>query len=179
MKNTKIFMLIFTGILMVFYFSCKEATVEDDGDTITFRIEGEAVGFIEKDSLGNDFDLESLRGKVILLNFSAMWCGPCRREAPELVRLHNQYHSRGLEIVQCIIEDEDGNPADLSDLKRWIDEFQLNITVINDPDRSSANLVDISQGIPFNVIIDRDFLVRYRSAGFNENVVVDAIESFL
>lgn len=179
MKNTKIVITVLTGILMMFVFSCKETTVEDDGNTLTFRVEGEAVGFIEKDSLGNDFNLESFRGKVILLNFSAMWCGPCRREAPELVGIYNQYHARGLEIVQCIIEDEDGNPADMSDLKRWIDEFQLNITVINDPDRSSADLVDISQGIPFNVIIDRDFLIRYRSAGFNEDVVVNAIESLL
>lgn len=166
-------------ISLLFSVSCKKSTVEDDGNILTFRVEGEAVGFVEKDSQGNDFDLESLRGKVILLNFSAMWCGPCRREAPELVGIYNQYHARGLEIVQCIIEDEDGNPADLSDLNRWINEFQLNITVINDPDRSTANLVDISQGIPFNVIIDRDFLIRYRSAGFNESVVVDAIESLL
>ena len=122
---------------------------------------------------------ESLKGKVILLNFSAMWCGPCRREAPELLGINDVYGPQGLVIVQCIFEDEDGNAADLSDLRRWIDEFKMNFTVINDPDRSAVNLVNISQGIPFNLVIDRNFVVKYRSAGFSANEIVNAIEGAL
>ena len=57
MKILKVIILIFTGMLILFFFSCKEATVEDEGDTLVFRVDGQAVGFIEKDSLGNDFNL--------------------------------------------------------------------------------------------------------------------------
>ncbi len=54
------------------------------------RMCGMAVTFTEMDSNENIFNLESLKGKVILLNISAFWCGPCRRETPELVDLYEK-----------------------------------------------------------------------------------------
>src|ERR1700742_2027230 len=54
---------------------------------------------------GEPIKLSNYSGKVMLVNLWATWCGPCRRETPELVRLHQEYHDRGLEIVGLTTED--------------------------------------------------------------------------
>jgi len=59
-----------------------------------------------KDFMGKELTLESSRGKVVLLNFWATWCGPCREEIPELVALQNRYKDR-LQIIGLVVDDDD------------------------------------------------------------------------
>ena len=175
------------GLLLVtvFFFASACKTVEDEGETgnpDSGKI-GQYIGdfiqsFIETDSRGNSFSLEDLKGRVILLNISAMWCGPCRNEASELMEIYNTYKERGFEIVQCIYQDEEGDPADISDIQRWVNEFDLGFTVVNDPDKSLTGFFSFS-GIPFNVIIGRDFVIRYRSEGFFKSEIIRKIEELL
>src|SRR5258707_12806172 len=56
--------------------------------------------------MGKELTLESSRGKVVLLNFWATWCGPCREEIPELVALQNRYKDR-LQIIGLVVDDDD------------------------------------------------------------------------
>src|SRR6266481_1932851 len=65
-----------------------------------------APEFKFKDFGGKDLNLESSRGKVVLLNFWATWCGPCREEIPELVALQNRYKDR-LQIIGLVVDDDD------------------------------------------------------------------------
>ena len=182
MKN-KILILIVTSLLIIFAWSCKKAanTAEDDSQTdngIGQKIGNTIKSFQEKDQYGNDFSLDSYKGKVILLNISAMWCSPCRSEASELMELYNTYKERGFEIVQCIYQDENGQRSDQSDIKRWADEFNISYTVINDPDGSLTNFFTFS-GIPFNIIIGRDFTIQYRLEGFYKEDIIKKIEDLL
>lgn len=180
----RIFILILVVLFILVMFSCKtgsDVDNQDDQDTepvIGVYLNNITVNFIENNQNGNSFNLESLKGKVIMLVFSAMWCSPCRSEASELMELYNTYKERGLEIVQCIYQDEDSNPADLSDIKRWVQEFNIGFTVVNDPDYSTVNTYNFNS-IPFNIIIDRDFIIRYRVSGFNEQAVKNVIEDYL
>ncbi len=146
--------------------SCKKSgEVDQKGEPVEgIYIGNIAANFTEIDSRGNGITLEFFRGKVIILNFSAMWASACRLEAPDLENLYNTYKERGLEIIQCVYHNEDGDPADLSDLARWIDDFGLTFTVFNDPDLSTVVLYRFDQ-IPFNVIIDRNFIIRERIIG--------------
>jgi peroxiredoxin len=180
-KMKKIIILI-TVVMMILSVlsSCKKSSeVDQPGNPVVGIYFGNiASNFTETDSQGNEFTLESFRGNVILLTFSTMWCGPCRMEAPELVNLYNTFKERGLVIIQCIYQDEDGNPADLSDLARWLNEFGMTFTVFNDPDRSTVDLYNFN-AIPFNMVIDRDFIIRYRESGFYPDVLQQIIKELL
>ncbi len=57
---------------------------------------------------GSAVDLRSLRGKVVLLDFWATWCGPCRGEVPDVVAAYNRYHAQGFEVVGISL-DQDRN----------------------------------------------------------------------
>jgi len=180
MKST-IILLITTLLVLSFLTSCKKnsSVNENSGPpTIGVRVGNIATGFTETNVQGADFTLESLKGNVILVNFSAMWCVPCRQEASQLMALYNTYKERGFEIVQCIYQDEDGNPTDASDIGRWIQEYGITYMVVTDPDRSSVNTYNFS-AIPFNIIIDRDFIIRYVSEGFDIDTVTTKIENLL
>jgi peroxiredoxin len=166
-------MLIISGV----FSSCKKSG--EIGQPVVGVYPGNiAANFTETNSQGNEITLESFRGKVILLTFSAMWSNPCRLEAPDLVDLYNTYKEQGLEIVQCIYHDEDGTPTDLSDLARWINEFGITFTVFNDPDLSTVYLYNLD-GIPFNVFIDRDFIIRYRFEGYRTAALRECTEALL
>lgn len=171
--------------ILIFFTDCKKAdgTDEDDSIIVNSGNIGENVGdtlksFTETDSNGNTFSFETFKGKVILLNISAMWCGPCRSEASELMEIYNTYKERGLEIVQCIYQDEEGNSSDQSDIQRWVNEFILSFIVLTDPDGSLTDFFSFS-GIPFNVIVGRDFVIRYRKSGFDKTAIVNKIEELL
>jgi peroxiredoxin len=179
MKKVLVLLAAVTLVLS-FLSSCKKSSeVKDDtGTTVGVRVGNIAATFTETDANGNPFSLDSLTGKVILLNFSTMWCGPCRQEASHLMSIYNTYKERGLEIIQCIYQDEDGNPSDQSDINRWIQEYSITYTVCTDPDRSSVDTYNFN-AIPFNVIIDRDFIIRYVAEGFDHNTVIRIIEQYL
>jgi len=65
-----------------------------------------APDFQVKDLDGKDLSLSALKGKVILLNFWASWCGPCRAEIPGLIELQNKYKDR-LQIIGMVVDDDD------------------------------------------------------------------------
>jgi glutathione peroxidase-family protein len=182
MKKINILITVMLMILSVLS-SCKKSSEVDSTFPPTNPVVGIyrgniATNFTETDSQGNEITLESFRGNVILLTFSAMWCGPCRLEAPELVNLYNTYKEQGLEIVQCIYQEEAGNPSDLSDLARWINEFGMTFTVFNDPDRSTVNTYNFD-GIPYNVLIGRDFIIWYIIEGYDPDTLRRRIEELL
>jgi peroxiredoxin len=180
-KMKKIIILI-TVVMMILSVlsSCKKSSevVRRMDSIVSIYIGFIATNFTETDSQGNEITLDSYRGNVILLTFSTMWCGPCRAEVSELVNLYNTFKERGLVILQCIYQDEDGNPADLSDLARWINEFGMTFTVFNDPDRSTVDLYNFN-AIPFNIVIDRDFTIAYRKAGFYPDELQQIIKELL
>ncbi len=65
-----------------------------------------ASDFDLKTSDGTPVQLSKLKGKVVLLNFWATWCGPCRREIPDFLEVYNEYREKGFEIVGVSLDEE-------------------------------------------------------------------------
>ncbi len=87
---------------------------------------------IQKDTLDNELGLSSLKGKYVLVDFWASWCGPCRKENPNIVKAYNEYKDKGFEIFGVSYDNEKGKPKwkaaivkdglvwkQVSDLKGW------------------------------------------------------------
>jgi len=79
-----------------------------------------------KDMQGKSIGLSDYKGKVILLDFWATWCPPCRKEIPGFVELYNTYKSRGLVVIGVSMDDTD----DLADVKRYAAQIKMNYPIL-------------------------------------------------
>src|SRR5438270_11786683 len=79
------------------------------------------LNFTLKDLNNRDVKLSSLKGKVILLDFWATWCGPCKIEIPWFVEFKQKYGSRGLEVVGVVTED-----PDFAKVKPFVTQWKMN-----------------------------------------------------
>ena len=101
---------------------------------------------------GNETRLEQFKGQVILLNFWASWCSPCREEIPDFVALQSQYGPKGLVIVGVSLDEE--SPAYLGSFAR---EFGINYPILRAGDRITRvrDQVGGFRGIPTTLLVNR------------------------
>ncbi len=104
--------------------------------------------FTLSDLQGKEWHLKELRGKVVLVNFWATWCPPCRKEMPDLETLYNRFSDRGLVILA--ISDEDAEKV-----KRFIAERSFTFPILLDPGRKVNEMFEID-GIPKTFVYDRE-----------------------
>jgi thiol-disulfide isomerase/thioredoxin len=107
-----------------------------------------------KDLNGRAVGLADYRGKVVLLNFWATWCPPCRSEIPELIKLQKGYRSRGLRIIGITYP-----PETLREIKRFRQELRMNYRLALGRKETKLRFT-ASETLPVTVIIDRDGTVR-------------------
>jgi thiol-disulfide isomerase/thioredoxin len=117
--------------------------------------------------------LADQRGKVVLIDFFATWCGPCRKSTPTLVRLHHKYAARGL-VVWGIDEDED--PAYV--VPSYMNAYDIPYPILPDV-RNVARKYDV-RGYPTLFLIDQQGRVRFVHSGLiDEEEMVSQIEKLL
>ncbi|MCA1635090.1 MAG: TlpA family protein disulfide reductase [Acidobacteria bacterium] len=107
-----------------------------------------------KDLRGRNIRLSDYRGKVVLLNFWATWCPPCRAEIPDLVKLQREYRSRGLQVLGVTYP-----PQTTAEVRRFIKRHKVNYPVALGAKETKA-LFDESETLPVTVVIDREGNVR-------------------
>ncbi|HEX7485861.1 MAG TPA: TlpA disulfide reductase family protein [Vicinamibacterales bacterium] len=118
------------------------------------------LNFTLKDMNGKDLELADLKGKVVLLNFWATWCGPCRLEIPWLVDLQQKYRDKGLRVVGISVDD----PPEA--LPPFAKEFKINYPLVVGLDREDVqSAFGPIFAVPITLIIGRDGKVCVKHIG--------------
>lgn len=99
---------------------------------------------------GELYRLADHRGEVVLLNFWATWCGPCRQELPILESLHRELAGEGLSVVGVNVDRGDAFPVE-----RFAEQQGLSFRLLRDPEQRVASRYGVL-GYPTTVVIDRD-----------------------
>ena len=108
---------------------------------------------------GPNLRLEDYRGQVVLINFWASWCGPCRQEMPILDRLHQRYEDTGFAVLGVNVEGED------TSAQKIVDKTNVTFPILVDEGQKVSELYDL-EAMPSTVVVDRDGLVRYVHRGY-------------
>ena len=123
------------------------------------NVEGTAPDFTLASLEGSNLRLEEYRGQVVLINFWASWCGPCRQEMPVLDQLHQRYEDTGFSVLGINVEGE-VEPA-----QKIVDKTNVTFPVLIDTEQAVSKLYDL-KAMPSTVVVDRDGNVRYVHRGY-------------
>ena len=115
---------------------------------------------------GRNLRLDELRGQVVLVNFWATWCGPCREEMPHLNQLYEKYRKSGFVLLGVNIDD------DPQVALATAQKLSVTFPVLLDTDKKVSKLYDLAT-MPSTVVIDRDGKVRYVHRGYRDGVEGD------
>lgn len=118
-----------------------------------------APDFTLKTLDGPNLRLEEYRGQVVLINFWASWCGPCRQEMPILDRLHQRYEDTGFAVLGVNVEGSEG-PA-----RQLLDKVPVTFPVLIDENQRVSELYRL-KAMPSTIVVDRDGVVRYVHLGY-------------
>ena len=124
---------------------------------------GAALDFTLKTLEGEEVTLTSLKGKVVLLDFWATWCGPCREAIPHLVALHKRYQEKGLVVIGMSADKGEGDVV-----RRFVQSMDIPYPIMIAPE-------DVMRGygvtaLPTTVFIDREGRIREKIIGFNSRI---------
>jgi thiol-disulfide isomerase/thioredoxin len=124
---------------------------------------------------GSTVSLAQYKGQVVMLNFWASWCGPCRQEMPLLENIYKKYNKMGFTLIGVNVE-PDSHAAD-----EWLKQTPVSFPVLYDKNSEVSKLYDVS-GMPSTVIIDRKGNMRVLHRGYkpgDENEYLDSIRTLI
>ncbi|MEM8500049.1 MAG: TlpA disulfide reductase family protein [Pseudomonadota bacterium] len=118
-----------------------------------------APDFVLKSNNGQNIRLSDLRGEVVLLNFWATWCGPCRQEMPLLDDLHSRYKDMGFKVIGVNVE----NTPSKADA--MLAKNPVSFPILYDTQSVVSKLYNVD-AMPTTVVVDRDGNMRHLHRGF-------------
>lgn len=135
----------------------------------------QAPDFTLKSDDGANLKLSELRGEVVLINFWASWCGPCRQEMPLLSELHDKYKEMGFTVLGVNVEE------DSSQARKLLQDMPVSFPVLFDNDSTVSRQYEVV-AMPSTVLVDRDGNMRYLHKGYKpgeEAIYLDKVRSLI
>lgn len=175
-KRFKKFTGLLALLLMLAFLGCSS-----DSDTTSAINTGtmkDAPNFTLRSINGENITLADFKGKVVLVDFWATWCGPCLQSIPELVRLQEQYRDSGLVILGVSMDE----PDQLTDvqLQRFIDKFKMNYHVMRDDGMVSRTYFGNSPAaIPTMHVVNKEGKIVDTVVGFAPGHLEKILETLL
>ncbi|WP_341938100.1 TlpA family protein disulfide reductase [Marinimicrobium sp. C2-29] len=120
-----------------------------------------APDFTLKSDTGENLNLEEQRGKVVMINFWASWCAPCRKEMPLLEELYDRYEKDGFTLFGINVEQ---NPEAA---EKFLADVGVSFPILYDPESEVSRAYQVN-AMPTTVMVDRDGEVRYVNRGYRE-----------
>lgn len=136
---------------------------------------GTAPDFTLKSHSGRNVKLSELRGEVVLINFWASWCGPCRQEMPLLDELHNQYKALGFTVLGVNVEE------DTYQARKLLKDMPVSFPVLFDDSSVVSKQYDVV-AMPSTVLVDRNGNMRYLHKGYKpglEEVYLEQVRELI
>ena len=124
---------------------------------------------------GHTVSLAQFKGDVVMINFWASWCGPCRQEMPLLDSIYKQYKDMGFTLLGVNVEPDAHNAS------AWLKKTPVSYPILLDPKSQVSQLYQV-QAMPTTVIIDRQGIVRFVHSGYlpgDENQYMNSIRTLI
>jgi peroxiredoxin len=147
----------------------RRRVLQASAGTALALVAGRALPAIAPAAAAPDFTLRSLggpnmrlaeqRGRVVMINFWATWCGPCRQEMPHLSRLYDKYRGSGFVLMGVNVDDDVRNATAVAT------KLAVSFPVLLDTDKAVSRLYELST-MPSTVLVDRDGRVRHLHRGY-------------
>ena len=134
-----------------------------------------APDFTLPSSTGENVRLAEQRGQVVMLNFWASWCGPCRKEMPLLDEMSKRYSAAGFVLYGVNVEEDN------TDAKKLIKELGVSFPILWDTESKASSLYNVD-AMPTTVVIDKKGEIRYVNRGYkagDENKYRDQIRELI
>ena len=134
-----------------------------------------APTFTLASSSGAELSLAQYRGQVVMINFWASWCGPCRQEMPLLESIYRKYRQMGFTLLGVNVE------PDSQAANEWLKQTPVSFPILYDKDSKVSKLYDVA-GTPSTVLIDRSGKLRMLHRGYksgDENEYLDSIRALI
>ena len=134
-----------------------------------------APDFVLKSATGENLRLSEYRGDVVMINFWATWCGPCRQEMPLLDELYTRYQRVGFNLLGVNIDDDSRRAMAM------VNELGISFPVLFDEDKKVSKLYEV-EAMPLTILLDREGTVRHVHHGYQpgyEQKYLNEIRSLL
>lgn len=170
-KNRRIrnWIMVFSCLVLI-----SACSTTDEGKVLV----GPAPNFKLEDISGKSLSLSEIKGKVVIVDFWATWCGPCLMSIPELVDLQEKYKAQGLMVVGISVDDDKVSKGELIAFK---EKMRINYPILRANNKVYEDYFGRASGfsIPTLFVIDREGKVRDRLVGFRPGLVEKSVQSLL
>jgi peroxiredoxin len=170
-KKILLIMVLLLVVIPLIGYGClsktSSATPSNSGQSTQSESKTTAPNFSWKDNSGSLINLSDLKGKVVLLDFWATWCGPCRETIPHVEAIYEKYLAKGVEVLGINLDDT----SKLDSVKQFIKDNGMKYQVINDASGTVSQQYGVTS-IPRFFIVDKNGYIDKMIIGYDPNMEI-------